>query len=111
MTEVNQTGGVAQDGEKANAKTVKGKVEDRVRAVQIVNRMVIDREELGRECSREDYDAERALFREGCAKLANILDADVQVVLGKLLRDRHHHNVLHCTAWRRLLAEVEKSAH
>lgn len=111
MTEVNQTGGVALAREESTAKNGTAKIEDRVRAVQIVNRMVIGKVSLGREFSRKDHDAERALFREGCAELASMLDADVQVVLAKLLDDNHALNISSCSAWRRLLAEVEKSAH
>lgn len=111
MTEVNQTNGVAQAREDSAAKTVTGKVEDRVRAVQIINRMVIDRRSLGREFSQRDLDAVHAFFMKGCAELANIPDADVQVVLGKLLSDRHPLNVNNCSAWRRLMTEIERSAH
>jgi hypothetical protein len=75
----------------------------KVRAVQIVNQMTVQREGLGNSFTRKDHEAEREAFRKGCADLAQIDDADVKLVLAKLLSQGNTLNLGNCKAWTRLL--------
>lgn len=75
---------------------------DRMRAVQIINKLIVSRMALGREYSREQFDESLQLFVRECQTLSEISDEDVQMVLTVLLRDRHVLNVSSYQAWRRL---------
>lgn len=75
---------------------------DRMRAVQIINKMTVNKMALGREYSREQLDDHLHQFAEACKALAEIPDGDVQLVLAILLRDNHVLNIRSCQAWHRL---------
>ena len=98
-TEVNTINNASQSGELNRKEEV---MNDRMRAVQIVNKLIVNRMALGREYSRDQFDESLQLFVGECKKLSEISDVDVQLVLALLLKDRHVYNIGSCQAWQRL---------
>ena len=76
---------------------------DRMRAVQIINKLSASEMLLGREYTRGQLDEHVQQFAEACESLSVIPDEDVQMVLAVLLRDRHVHNIGSSKGWRRLI--------
>ena len=98
-TEGDAINNASQSGELNGKEEV---MNDRMRAVQIVNKLIVSRMALGREYSRDQFDESLQLFVGECKKLSEISDVDVQLVLAVLLRDRHVLNVGSCRGWQRL---------
>lgn len=73
-------------------------------AVQLINQLVINRQNLGRSCSVEAFEAERLAFRKGCKELSGCSDPDVQQVVAFLLTHGNPSTLGLCKAWKRLIA-------